>query len=715
MSVGGSGVAKSRRKGTRKRQRSGGHPARSTAAPQRAAADAELDRLAERALAEARQRMEEAFSPETPPERVAAIVVEQFQELPSPAGLARRLGRGTSEDRVRAVAAEVERLAPGSITALTLAAEVASVLDADRERVDELLDRALDAFADPDGSVELAEHLLAGERPLDAIELVREALVEQPEDEDANEVYAMALEQLHRRAVAGEKLSRAEREELAGFADRSGLYALRDAMRVLVEERSPELRGLLADSLRDWMEQLADALGDVSEDPLRLASDDPERAETLVRFAIEHFWLLDDDDDVDAGEADRSALLPEPECEESGAPMALLAFDPAVSNRVSSAARDWLETVTYGLWQVSDPEPGPGLWLTDIVTGVRRYAAVPPEQLPGLSRWSVMLAALVSLDGVWRSTGAVVLLRPSEGDAAADWVHDASVALAKVLGGKRGRRPSRRREPDPHGVLVEVSDPLDPAVAGLMSMVLGSLVPGIIGELWRRREAGPKLANTDGHRLKLIDALVAVNDPAGLAQRLAAHPDFRPEADGELSWWGRELTEIERAGAVAQIRALAGEDEPIEEGDEPQRWLRGRIELEADALSVSVNSEERFEALLELLSELGGEPDVRRRSVIDPVQDMPPIRLGAPMPFGASQDAVEAWQTLWPNERVPALGGLTPRSASRRPQSRPRLEAVLREFEHDAYLLARAGKPAPDFERLRSELGIKRWWESRTV
>jgi hypothetical protein len=72
---------------------------------------------------------------------------------------------------------------------------------------------------------------------------------------------------------------------------------------------------------------------------------------------------------------------------------------------------------------------------------------------------------------------------------------------------------------------------------------------------------------------------------------------------------------------------------------------------------------------------------------------------------------VDAWQSLWPDERVPALGGATPRTASGRAQNRTRLEAVLREFEHDAYVLARAGRPAPDLERLRAELGMERSWE----
>ena len=169
-----------------------------------------------------------------------------------------------------------------------------------------------------------------------------------------------------------------------------------------------------------------------------------------------------------------------------------------------------------------------------------------------------------------------------------------------------------------------------------------------------------------------------------------AHTDFRTEDAGELSWWGRELSEIEREGALAEIRSLADDGEPIEEPDEPQRWLRGRLEPQPDGFEVSVNSEERLQALVELLCELGAEPELGRRSVIDPAQDMPPIQLGMPLPFGASQEAVDAWQSLWPDERVPALGGATPRTASRRAHSRPRLEAVLREFEHDAYVLALA-------------------------
>ena len=707
-------MGKSKRRRPKHGHQPSGHPAKAAPAPSRGSLRVDAERLAELAEAEARRRAEEALSPATPPERVAALVVQEFEDLPAPAGLAVRLTREGSEERARAVAAELARLAPGSVTALTFAAEVAGELDHDSARASDLLDEALDASVDPDGAASLAEHMLTAGRWLDALELAREALFQDPEDEDANEVYGLVVEQLHERAAAGEKLGRAEREELAQFADRSGVYSLRDALRSLIEERRPELLEPVSASVREWFEELQAAQGEESEDPFGLADErENERSEALLAFAMEHAWLMEPAAHV--GRQRREAPLDD-EWTPSGldSPLAMLVDDPEVPEPISSAAEEWLETVTYGLWQVADPVPGPGLWLTDIVTGARRYAAIPPEQLPGMSRWSVLLGALVSLDGIWRSTGAVVLLRPSEGDGAAELVHEASAAIAKALAGKRARRPGRRREPEPHGVLVEAAEPMDPAVAALMSQVLGTLLPGIIGEVWRRRAAGPKLTNTDGHRLRMITADVAVNDPAAVIATLTAHPDFRAEDEGGLSWWGRELTGVERAGALAQIHALVGNEEPLEEADQPQRWLRGRLDPRAEGFELSVNSDERLEALVQLLRELGAEPRIGRKLVIDPEQDMPPIKLGAPMPFGASQDAIDAWQSLWPDERVPALGGATPRAASRRPRSRPVLEAVLREFEHDGYPLVQAGRPAPDIGKLRAELGMERWWEPAT-
>ncbi len=241
------------------------------------------------------------------------------------------------------------------------------------------------------------------------------------------------------------------------------------------------------------------------------------------------------------------------------------------------------------------------MWLTDLVSGVRRYAAIPPEQLEGASRWSVLMGALVALDGTWRSTGALVQMRPAEADWAAELAREAALDLAEALTDKRVRpRTGRRKAPEPHGVLAEQTSAASSEVAEMMSQVLGNLIPAIAGELWRRRAAGPTLTNSDGHRLRLITAVVKVNDRAAAAERLAAHQDFRTEEDGELSWWGRELSQIERQSALAHLRAQLAEADG-EEPEEAPRWLRGRLRPREGGFEIEVNSEERVAFLLEPL------------------------------------------------------------------------------------------------------------------
>jgi hypothetical protein len=218
--------------------------------------------------------------------------------------------------------------------------------------------------------------------------------------------------------------------------------------------------------------------------------------------------------------------------------------------------------------------------------------------------------------------------------------------------------------------------------------------------------------------MKLISATVRLSgDPAGA---LRDHPDFDAEADGTLTWWGRELTEAERTGALAELKAqLAQSDQPFdpaELGDESPRWLRGRLRSTAeqprDEVVVEVNSRERLEELLALLSDAGLEPEAARETVLDPTQDFaaPAGGFAGPVPFGTTAESVALWAQRWPDEATTALGGATPRQAARRPDRRAFLEAVLRDLEHDADLLAARGRPVPDFAALRADLHMECWW-----
>jgi hypothetical protein len=221
------------------------------------------------------------------------------------------------------------------------------------------------------------------------------------------------------------------------------------------------------------------------------------------------------------------------------------------------------------------------------------------------------------------------------------------------------------------------------------------------------RDAQPKLVNTDKDPLCLIKATVAVDDVSAVVARLSEHPDFRVE-DGTITWWGRELDALERETSLAELRTVLkehGEDPELSEPDTPRRWLRGSISLTEDGLEVDVNSRERFERLLRLLAKAGSTTEVVKKLVIDPAQDISLPRIGSVLGGVSSEEADEAWRRHWPDQELPALGGMTPRQAARS-ERKPWLEALLRELEHDADQLARDGRRASDIDSLRAELGM---------
>jgi hypothetical protein len=73
-------------------------------------------------------------------------------------------------------------------------------------------------------------------------------------------------------------------------------------------------------------------------------------------------------------------------------------------------------------------------------------------------------------------------------------------------------------------------------------------------------------------------------------------------------------------------------------------------------------------------------------------------------PRGAAPPSA-GWEKYWLDERVPALRGRTPRQAADG-KERPLLEALLRQFEYEADLLAAEGESGVDTGWLRQELGM---------
>jgi hypothetical protein len=120
-------------------------------------------------------------------------------------------------------------------------------------------------------------------------------------------------------------------------------------------------------------------------------------------------------------------------------------------------------------------------------------------------------------------------------------------------------------------------------------------------------------------------------------------------------------------------------------------------------ITVEVNSQKRLTRLVDILRKVGADPVITSEKRIGPVQGV----AWAAGRQRASQGgaAAEGWEKFWLDVKVPALSGLTPRQAARGPE-RPYLEAMLRQFEHEADLLAADGKTGIDTAWLREQLDM---------
>jgi hypothetical protein len=317
---------------------------------------------------------------------------------------------------------------------------------------------------------------------------------------------------------------------------------------------------------------------------------------------------------------------------------------------------------------------------------------------------------------IWRSTRLGVRLSPAEADAAAEFLNAAGLAMASALAGKPEAPPTSIPfgHAESHGVYADDQEPVSAAVTSLIGKVTGALITRIAADVHRYRATPPTIANTDGDPMCLITATIAVQD--GVVGKLAARRDFDLDTDepDRLTWWGAPIPDEQRkammAEAIAQLRAQGHKDVEAHEG--PQRWVRGVLRVRDREITVEVNSEQRLTRLLDILRKVGADPVVTAEKRIDPALDFA-WAAGQRASKGGAAAAAEGWEKFWLDEKVPALFGRTPRQAARG-RERPYLEAMLRQFEYEADLLAAHGKTGVDTAWLREQLHMPNYLAYRT-
>jgi hypothetical protein len=640
-------------------------------------------------------RLSRIHDPETPAAELAVLLAQHYRGVPIAGWLVSALlEEGSSlarlENAARLMLADQD--AP-SLTALTFAAAVARAAgDTEGER--RLIDQALaaDEADDPNVRLEVIDFISTGGHAAEAVELLEQRLKEAPDDDFAVDLYGTAIERAYAIASADETAAR-ERAAVHRFADRTGLVALRDAVSAFLDgtDLGEAVQARVTEELSvtddlDWSAEDRVAFGKLAEEiallTVDLGQDEDETPDDIGD-------LLADDDSP-------------------GTPLRAFAADLSTPAALAAKALAWYEHIRYGLWRIDDPVPAPGLRCIDIVSGTERYVEFPAEATAGLPRWTVWLGGIVPVDGIWRGTGVGVRLSPAEADAAAESVDEATLAMVQTLAGEPEVPPTPIPfgHAEPHGVYADDQEPVSAEMASLAGKVAGAMLTRIAADVHRYRATPPAIANTDGDPMCLISATIAVAD--GTAGKLAARPDFDRDSDepDRVTWWGALIPDAQRgammAEAMAQLRAQGHQHVEAPEG--PQRWVRGVLRVRDREITVEVNSQQRLTRLLDILRKVGSDPVVTSEKRIDPAMDFA-WPVGQRASQGGAAAAAEGWERFWLDEKVPALGGRTPRQAARG-RERPYLEAMLRQFEYEADLLAADGKTGVDTAWLREQLDM---------
>jgi hypothetical protein len=181
---------------------------------------------------------------------------------------------------------------------------------------------------------------------------------------------------------------------------------------------------------------------------------------------------------------------------------------------------------------------------------------------------------------------------------------------------------------------------------------------------------------------------------------------------------------LDRDGA---IRALAARQDIVDQSDGSYLWLEpagdmqrsiGTIFIQENRVVCETLSRRRAERARDELSALwGGAVRFRAISYQDIDQALKHTPQGAEekapeIPDDAQQKLLgefyERHYRGWLDEPIPALGGRTPRHAAKLKTIRPKLIALLKDFESRSERQRRAGQVAYDFHWIWKELGLTR-------
>jgi hypothetical protein len=220
-----------------------------------------------------------------------------------------------------------------------------------------------------------------------------------------------------------------------------------------------------------------------------------------------------------------------------------------------------------------------------------------------------------------------------------------------------------------------------------------SIAP-VFHELWLEQVAlapRPKLITGDGEPFIFAKVIFDLLDREAAINSLADRDDIVDHDDGSYAW-------LEAAGNFQRsVGTIIIEGQRVMFETTSQK----RAEKARDLLPGIMNRSVRFRAISyeDVEQALKRAPTTAQRKEPDiPVEQQREILGGY----------YEEYYRKWLDEPVPALGNRTPRHAARLKTARPKLIALLKDFESHSERQRRSGEIAYDFSWMWAELGLTR-------
>lgn len=322
-----------------------------------------------------------------------------------------------------------------------------------------------------------------------------------------------------------------------------------------------------------------------------------------------------------------------------------------------------LKNSVLSLYEVQEVFPDEGLLLKDLIRG-GRYNVREKAATRQFAKWDILATRLLQVDGLYIMSGSAYLYPIKVKD--------------EILGDILFMYDCYRKK-DPEAGM----DGFLKANGQRFNFYWYDLI---------KNPPKVKLATTDREPVVISKAYYKFEDKGPVLEALRRIEDFKEEENGFV-WLGKRNKDGE---ATMLGRAFFDRETLILECNSRERLKRGK-ELIQKHISGVTHKVDSYEDIYKHL---------------DSLKEKPTQKPSGDIPFEVQQQLytrfMERHCRKWLTEKIPALGGKTPKQAIRSRTGKEQVKELLKSFENTEEHNKKAGKPYYDLSWMWDELGIER-------